>query len=292
MKSPATIASAVLIAMIIVSVISAPEASAGKNRVEPAPTSTAVAAPQGTGEAARKPAEAGAKSQGKSDGLAAIERAAKAGKYLFVFLYKDSDQQVGAARAAFDQATKKVRNRAKTGAVNIADPAEKTFVDKLKLAGAPTPLVLVLAPNGAITAGFQTQLDDKQVADAFVSPCTEKCLKALQDGKLVLLCVQNAASRSRSPAMQGVTAFKSDPRFSPMTEVITVNPADAKEADFLSKLQVDPKTGEAITVLMAPPGGVVRKFAGATDKGVIVAAVNSLNSGGCGSGSKSGCCPK
>jgi len=229
---------------------------------------------------------------GKSDGLAAIERAAKAGKYLFVFVYKDGDQQVGEMRAAFDRATNKVRNRARTVAVNIADPAETAFVEKLMLAGAPTPVVLVLAPNGAITAGIQTQLDDKQVADAFVSACAEKCLKVLQGGKFVLLCVQNAASRSGAAAMQAVADIKSDPRYSQVTEVITVDPADAKELSFLGTLKVDPDTGEAITLLLAPPGAVLRKFTGAIHKDDIAAAFSSINSGTCGPGNKSSCCPK
>ncbi len=209
-----------------------------------------------------------------------------------MFLYKEDNEQTRTMRKTFDTETKRIQNRVRTAAVNIADPAERGMVDRLKLAGAPTPMVMVLAPNGAITGAFMTQLDPAQVPDVFVSPCTEKCLKALQDGKMVFLCVQNVTSTSSVEAMRGVTEFKADSRFSPSTEVIMLNPADAKEIPFLNKLQIDPKTGQAVTVLMAPPGGVVSKFVGATNKNSLMAALNSRSSGCCPSGSKSGCAPK
>jgi len=292
MKKPATIVSAVLIVVISLLTIGAATVWAEKARVEPEPSARSSAtftAPKAAGAAAIKPAATKKNSQAKGSGLAAIERTAKAGKYLFVFLYKEDNEQTRTMRKAFDTETRKIQNKVRTAVVNIADPAERGMVERLKLAGAPTPLVMVLAPNGAITGAFMTQLDAAQVPDVFVSPCTEKCLKALQDGKVVFLCVQNVTSTSSVEAMRGVAEFKADSRFSPTTEVITLNPADAKETSFLSKLQIDPKAGQAVTVLMAPPGGVVSKFAGATDKNSLMAALNSRSSGCCASGSKSSC---
>jgi len=236
--------------------------------------------------------ERAAASQDSSEGLAAVDKAAKAGKYLFVFVYKDGDQQVREMRAAFDKATNRVRNKARTVAVDVADPAEKAFVDQFKLEGAPTPMVLVLAPNGAITAGIRTQLDDKQVADAFASDCAEKCLKVLQGGKFVLLCVQNDASKSGVAAMRAALDIKTDPRYAFVTEVVTVDPREKEELSFLSTLQVDTGTGEAITLILAPPGAILRKFTGPISKDDIAAVFSSINSGTCGPSNKSTCCPK
>ena len=48
---------------------------------------------------------------------------------------------------------------------------------------------------------------------AFGSPCTEQCMKSLQDGKLVLLCVQNGSTKFNDEALQGVNEFKADEKY-------------------------------------------------------------------------------
>src|SRR5208283_2699955 len=58
------------------------------------------------------------------------------------------------------------------------------------LSRAPMPLVLAVAPNGAVTGAIPLKLTEAQVGQAFVSPIAAQCLKAVQSRKLVLLCVQ------------------------------------------------------------------------------------------------------
>ena len=233
--------------------------------------------------------------QRKGNGLSSIERAARAGKYLFVFLYKEDDEQTRKMREVFEKVTRKARSRAASAVVNITEPAEKGIVEKFKLERAPTPLVLVLAPNGAVTGGFPTEFSEEKLMEAFVSPCSEKCLKALQDGKLVLLCVRTASSESNRVAMQGVRDFKADSRFSQSTEIVELDPTNSTEKRFLTQLQVDAKSDEPITVFLAPPGAVIGKFPGRTDKAMLETALrkaSSASSGCCPSGSKSSCAPK
>ena len=242
--------------------------------------------------AQKNPVAKAATNQTKGRSQVAIERAAKANKYLFIFCYKGNDEQTKKMNALFDAVTKKVRKRANSVEVNIADPAENAIVKKFNLQAAPSPLVLVLAPNGALTGGFAGEFDETQLMEAFATPCSETCLKAVQDGKLVILCIQNASSNSKDAALKGVMDFKADSRFAQFTQIVMLNPADAAEAKFLKQLQVDPKSIEAITVLLTPPGTVLGKFTGATDKARFVTALSSAGSGCCPSGSQSGCAPK
>ncbi len=97
-------------------------------------------------------------SAGTGKGMAAIKQAADAGKYLFVFFSKADDDQTLAMRKVFDKAMEKVADRAQSVAVNITDASEKAIVDKFDLSRAPMPLVLAMAPNGAITGGFPNQV--------------------------------------------------------------------------------------------------------------------------------------
>jgi hypothetical protein len=183
----------------------------------------------------------------------------------------------------------KMTGTAQWVAVNRGDPAEKGLVDKYRLSGAPMPLVLVVAPNGAITSGLVgPQVTNEALQNSLASPCMQKCLKAVQDGKLVFLCAQNKATKANDAALKGVNDFKADARFAEFTEIVQVDPTDAAEGKFLSQLQVAPKTEDAVTAFLAPPGAVVAKYKGATDKNTLVTAIMAASSGGCG---PSGCGP-
>ena len=229
-----------------------------------------------------------------SKGLAAIDLAARSGKHLFIFFWKENDEESRNMYGVFQSAMNKWAESANSAGVQVTDPDERPIVDKFGLSRAPMPMVLALAPNGAVTKGFPIKFDEKQLREGFVSPCTAKCLKALQDRKLVLLCVQNQKTQFTQVAMSASQSFKADARFAGATEVVTVDPEDRAEAALLQEPKVDPRTPEAVTVLLAPPGQPIAKFAGAVTKEQIVAKVASAKSGPCADGKcgPGGCGPK
>jgi len=229
-----------------------------------------------------------------SKGRAALEAAAGRNRYLFIFFWKDNDQNALAMSRVFTSAMRNLSQWADSVAVQIADPAEKQIVDKFDVGRAPMPLVLALAPNGAVTKGFPVTFNEQQLRQAFVSPCTAKCLRAIQQRKLVVLCVQNQATQLNRVALKGVQDFKADPRFGQATEVVFLNPADTAEAKFLQGFQVDPRTATAVTLLLAPPGGTIGKFEGAVTKEALLAKLTASQSNPCAGGQcgPNGCGPK
>lgn len=232
--------------------------------------------------------------EGSGKGMAAIRQAADAGKYLFLFFSKADNDQTLAMRTVFDKTMANANDRAQWVVVDVTDVAEKAIVAKFDLSRAPMPLVLALAPNGAITGGFPTKFDEQQLEGAFVTPVTEKVMKQLQDGKLVFVCIQNGTTKSNDAALQGVRDFKADARFSGATEIIMLDPADATEAAFLADMKVAPKTEDAMTVFLAPPGSAIAEYSGATDKAELVATLEKASSSPCAGGScgPGGCGPK
>jgi hypothetical protein len=264
-------------------------AIAGCNQVAPQSESTAAAAQAVT--QSKQPAVNPA--TGASKGVAALREASESGKYLFAFFFKMEDEQTLAMRKVYDGAVEKMADRARSAAVNISDPAEKDVVGKFDLDRAPMPLVLAVAPNGAITGGFPTKFEEQQLLEAFASPATETCMKSLQDGKLVFLCVQNEKTKANEDAIKGVEDFKADERFSHATTIVKLDPADKKEASFLKDLQVAPETTTAVTVFLAPPGRALARYEGATSKDGLIETLSKANTGcgpgGCGPG---GCGPK
>jgi hypothetical protein len=179
--------------------------------------------------------------------------------------------------------------------IQITDPAEKQIVDQFKVSRAPMPLVLAVAPCGAITKAFTGSFNEKELRAAFVSHCTELCLKALQNRKLVLVCVVDQADPQASAAIpKGVQDFKADEKYGPATEIVRVNANDKNESAFLKDFQVDSKMQKPVVVFLAPPGSMIGKFDGTTTKQQIVAKLVSAQSNPCAGGKcgPGGCCGK
>lgn len=229
--------------------------------------------------------------EGSGKGMAAIKQAAEAGKYIFMFFSKTDDDQSLAMRKVFDKAMERVTDRAQWIAVDVNDSSEKAIVAKFDLGRAPMPLVLAMAPNGAITGGFPRKFEEQQLVEAFATPVTEKVMKHLQDNRLVFVCVQNGKTKSNDAAMKGVRDFKADARFASATEIVMLDPADSAEASFLADMKVDPQTKEAVTVFLAPPGAAIAEYKGATDKTELVATLQKASSGCAGGSCGPGGCP-
>jgi len=225
--------------------------------------------------------------------MAAMQKAAKKNKYLFALFRKEDDDKATSMRQVMDTVVGKVRDHADAIEVDVSDAAEKEIVDHFDVAYAPLPLLLSIAPNGAVTGGFPGRVEPKDLMNAFVSPGTAQCLKAMQDRKLVLLCVQNGQTESAKEAMQGVREFKSDKRFAEGTEVVVVDPTNKAESELMSDLEIEPKTKEAVTLFLAPPGRCIGRFHGATNFDDLVATLASAMSGcgSCGPGSCGSCGP-
>ena len=235
---------------------------------------------------AEKPVEKEEGPRRQGGGIAAVEGAAEAKKYLFIFFRRDDDEQTRKMARVLDAAMKRVDGRAEQITIDVSDPSERDIVKKFGVDRAPMPLVLVLAPNGAVTGGFPVRFEEKQLTEAIVGPGTASVLKALQDGKLAFVCVQNSRTTSNAAAMRGVKDFAADARYAKSTEIVTFDPTAAAEAKFLGQIKIDPKTRKATTVLLAPPGTIVGKFEGATAKDKLIAALEACGTG-CGPSSGS-----
>ena len=111
-------------------------AIAARPGVSPSPEEHAVApgslsksatgASASSGETMTKAAPAPA-----ANAMAAIDRAARAKKYLFVFFWRGQLEPTLAMRKVFEAARAKVSERADSLAVRVTDPAEKEIVARL-----------------------------------------------------------------------------------------------------------------------------------------------------------------
>jgi len=222
-------------------------------------------------------------------GLAAIDRAAKANRHLFIFFYRQDDAQTQALGTVFNGAVAATGGRVDSIAIAITDPAEAGIVTKFGAKDAPMPLAVVLAPSGAVTGSFPSNFTKEQLLGGIATPLMEKLLGALQQGKLVILCVQNGRTRGNAEAMNGVRAFTADQRYAAATDVIMLDPSLPTERPFLAKLGMNAPVDEAMTLFVAPPGSIIGSFKGATDKNQLIATLTNAVKG-CGTGCQPGQC--
>lgn len=216
-----------------------------------------------------------------------IQNAASENKHLFIFFYKDQNEKTLLLQNVFDQAIQKMSEQVTAIKVKANDPSEKSIFERFNLKRTPMPFVLVLAPNGAITGGFPS-FTEEQLMDSISSPGAASCLKALQDRKLVLLCLQNNQTVNNEAALKGVNDFKADPRFANATEIVLIDPSNTKERKFLNQLALDTSASPATTVLISPPAEVIGTYQGPTTKAQLASDLQKATSGCCGPG---GCCP-
>ncbi|WP_417738326.1 hypothetical protein [Rosistilla oblonga] len=222
---------------------------------------------------------------------AALHNAARDGKYLFVYFWKQNDQQTQSMQGVFDQATGQMTDVANAIRVNITDPSNASIVEKFGVSRAPMPLSLAIAPNGAVTQGLPVSFNENQLREAVVSQGTADCLKAMQDRKLVLLFVKQNIDAA---AFQGARELTQDERFSASTQIINIDPTDASEQSFLQSLKVDASAGNGVLVVMTPAGQPVATIAENATKDQIIqrltaASTSCCPDGKCAPGQQ--CCP-
>jgi len=217
----------------------------------------------------------------------AIVQAGKDGKYSFVLFYRPKEQASETMRAALERAKGKLEAKAVLLSVDIDANSEAGLVEKFRARQAPLPLTLVIAPNGATVHAFTKPVDEQALAGAFVSPKVAEVAKALQDQKVVALCLQGASTKHNGESKRAAEQFAVDQRLKGQVALITADPS--READLLKRCGMTSPLTEATIVVLAPPGSMVAIVAGATTKQALIQklqAASSCSSGTCG---PSGC---
>lgn len=201
----------------------------------------------------------------------ALATAATEQKYTFLVFFKNNGPPTQAMAQTVKQGVESRAARATLAFVNVTNAAEKLLVDRFGVSRAPMPLTVAVAPNGAMTKLTPSTITDKQIEESFVTPVMAQCMKSMQDGRLVLVCVH---SGPRPTVSQGVANFANDPEFESRVVVVPVSTGDTAETELVRQLEADSLTKGATTVFMAPPGVLVGKFGPTTTKEQLAAALH------------------
>lgn len=221
---------------------------------------------------------------------AALKGAAKSGKHLFALFVRRGDSDSAKMKSVFASAGRALGKRATMHVADVSDQSEAAIVRRYGIDRAPLPLTLVFAPNGAMVKAFPGKVVSKaELTTAFASPALAQVLKAMQGGKLVLLCVAGKRPRDNAKSLAAARAAAADKR-APRgaIEVVSVNPNDGSSADVLRPIKAELRSRESSVYILVPPSTIAGKVTGATSKDAVWAAITK-GIAACSGGS---CCPK
>ncbi len=202
-----------------------------------------------------------------------LENSAREGKYTFVVFTKGD---TAATRAMVQTVKTGVASRPATtfAVADVGAASERELVAKYGLARAPMPVTVAVAPNGAVTGIFPKAVNEEQLSASMVPPTMMRCMKSLQDKKLVFVCLtHDSADKAETPS--GVSLLSLDPQFASRVELVSMKVDDPAESRFVEQMKVDPSAvAGPYAVLIAPPGVLVGHFGDKSTPQEIAAAIH------------------
>ena len=211
----------------------------------------------------------------------AINKAKKTGQYLFIIFHDKKDEVFLAMEKEIEAFRKETPAKSMVYKALITDKQDAEVVQKYQLSKVKLPAVLIFAPNGVVTGGFQEKVEKKQLERSIVSDLDMKIMKPLQEGKIALVLIQNDKTKLNKESSSSAEEFKSDPTVKGMVETVVADPSIKENKKFLSACKLDENMQEAVIVVLIPPGVITGVFKGKTDKSIIF---NSFKGSSCGSG--------
>ncbi|MFH1845258.1 MAG: hypothetical protein ABIF77_18895 [bacterium] len=218
-----------------------------------------------------------------------IDAAHENGQTVFILITEPGNAKTEQVRSLVQDAVVQVK-RSVLVEMDRTDETNILLVRKYRARSAPVPLVLVLASNGAIAAGFQAEdLTSAAIVQSIPSPKKAEMLKELQSGRAVFITALRedmTAKAEISSACSAACGVLTDRSCS-----IEIDMDDPVEASFLMALGIDTQSSVPVTVVINSQGQLTASFSGAVDATTLVQAINVQRSACC-PGSKTGCGPK
>ena len=214
----------------------------------------------------------------------AIESAQASQQYLLLLFYDrtdDSYQQMEDIITDFQHSSSENIQvyKALTTDLKNADIVKKYGINR-----APLPIILVFAPNGAVTGGFPQKVTEEQLTESIVPELIMNIFKSVQANKVALVLFKNNKTTFNNEVTIAANDFSKDKRLNGFVDIIQQNPQESEIKDFLTQCKLDNNIKEATAVLIVPPGKIGGVYSGNITKDTIIAGLAACTAG-------SGCCP-
>ena len=222
--------------------------------------------------------------------VAEIEKANKSCKAVFLVTYNTDGADAEKAFSIANDAKKNLKASSVVVKLNTADAANHAVVSKYRLAGAPSPLILVLDKNGTPSGGLPLKdATSAKLIDLIPTPKTSELIKALSDGKSVYVVVYKESMTTQKNMMDNCAAACG--KMENKSVVVKVVLDDNKETKLLQTLKCDLNAKEPVTYVINSAGQVTGTHNGLTDVNTLVSSAKKAPASSCcPGGAKAGAC--
>lgn len=196
----------------------------------------------------------------------------KQGKPVFVVVTDAAAKDLDAARSVAATASRRVKGSVVVE-LNRSDPTQAASVKKLRVAGAPTPLVLVIAQNGipvgAARPGAKGAVD--RLVGLVPSQGKAAYLKALSDKRVACVVFTRKGMKELPELERQLAAAAITPNI--VMRTIRIDLDDTREKSFIADWKLDAsKVTRPYLVFVNPKGQIVSRLQGAPAASRIVEA--------------------
>ena len=217
----------------------------------------------------------------------ALQTASKKGVPALLLVTDPGSQNVDQARTTVSETAKLIKGCV-TVEMDRTDKANSELVAKYGLAGAPVPLILVFAGNGAIAGGLPSvRATPAALANVIPTPKKAEVLQALQSGNAVLLVASSKSMKEQAKVMANCATACSQLKGKATTVQVDLN--DSQEKRFLAELRVSPEAASPVTLAINSQGQIAGTFNGAVDVATLAQAATKTAGGCCSGGSSASC---
>jgi hypothetical protein len=221
-----------------------------------------------------------------------LAKAAEKQKIAFVLVSEPAASNVADARDLIRSAMKQVQEST-LFELDRSDPANADLVAQYRLAGAPIPLILVIARNGTLGGGIIAAGGTVERLVAMVpSPKKAEIMQYLQSGKAVFIEVSRKGMRGQGAALAACTAACG--QGGGTSVVVAVDMDDPAEVPFLSSLKIDLAATDPVVLVVNAQGQVTGNYTGTVAAADLAQAATKKATGCCPStvaGGSQSCAP-
>ena len=184
-----------------------------------------------------------------------IFREALRGRASLLYVYKEKSGGKPRHMKTVLKFQKQYKERLALIPISLADKEEKNLINYYRI---ESPSVVMVAPNGAVTAFFKGEPSAKRLEQGLVSPKMEEILLAVQQGNTTYLCVARPDDTGFEKVKQ--TILSAVRKLGGIATAIWLDPNDRSEKPLLSALKYKGGKNTAPVFVIAPTGLMIEKI--------------------------------
>lgn len=200
-------------------------------------------------------------SVGSAAAIEDITAANAKGQVVFLVLTDAAAKNLPAARETARNAQKRTPN-SMIVECNRSDPAQAAAVKKYRVAGAPVPLVMVIASNGVAVGGSLVKKGAvARLTKLVPTPAKAEYLKVLSQRQTAVVVFSHAKMPQQSPLFEQLSGIVQQGKGK--VAYVLVDMADKREQKFITEWKVDMRSKAPTVIVMNPKGQTLGRLTGA-----------------------------